>query len=491
MTHPLLTIALTAIQIAADRQRKDKKPDELLELKESIEATQLINPPMLERTAEGVMRLVAGEGRLQAISDIFALGGQFLHNGKVFTAAEGVVPYIDAGQLSEIDRMALELDENIRRRSLTWQEEAAAIAQLKALRERQHQQKVETLAGQMEEKGATAEDAKAAAASALASSAPTLTNLAAELFDKSGGVHNDRISKALIVARHLDNPEVAKASSMKDAVKILKAQEIRAGKVALANSVGTTFSTAQHTILNMDCLAYMRSQLQIGVTDSNGYDIILTDPPYGMGADEFGDAAGKLLTIDHTYKDDFKHFMELMYGTDGTDGWCALSYKVTKPQAHAYVFCDIENFAMLKDWMKEAGWYVFRTPFTVFKQNSGRVPLPDRGPRRQSEWILYAIKGDKPVNEIRGDVIPCTGDENLGHGAQKPVALMLDLLQRSYHPGCRVLDCFAGTGPVLEAGHKLQCAVTVIERDKAHYGTILTRVQRLRDDETGKSGSVL
>lgn len=489
MPHPLLTIALTAIQIAADRQRQDKKPAELLELKESIESTQLINPPMLE-LVDGAMRLVAGEGRLQAISDIFALGGKFLHNGKWFTAEEGVVPYIDAGQLSEIDRMALELDENIRRRSLTWQEEAAAVEKLRSLRESQYTQKVVERTAELQSSGMTAENAQQAAASQLASSAPTLTNLANELFSKSGGVHNDRVSKALIVARHLDNPDVAKAASLKDAVKILKAQEIRASKVALANSVGATFSTSQHTLLNMDCLAYMRSQLQIGITDNNGYDVILTDPPYGMGADEFGDAAGKLLTIDHTYKDDFKHFMELMYGTDGTDGWCALSYKITKPKAHAYVFCDIDNFPLLRDWMREAGWYVFRTPFTVYKQGSGRVPLPDRGPRRQSEWILYAIKGEKTVNDIRGDVIPCSGDENLGHGAQKPVALMTDLLQRSYHPGCRVLDCFAGTGPVLEAGHKLQCAVTVIERDKAHYGTILTRVQRLKAEEEGKSGSI-
>lgn len=490
MPHPLLTIALTAIQIAADRQRQDKKPEELLELKESIESTQLINPPLLE-VVDGVARLVAGEGRLQAVSDIFALGGKFLHNGKWFTAEEGLVPYVDAGQLTEIDRMALELDENLRRRSLTWQEEAAAIAKLKALRESEYAEKVTALTATLQNEGLTAETAQQQAAAQLAPSAPTLSNLATEVFSKAGGGYNDRISKALIVSRHLDNPEVAKAASVKDAIKILKAQEVRAGKVALANSVGLTFSTAQHTILNMDCLAYMRSQLQIGITDTNGYDIILTDPPYGMGADEFGDAAGKLLTIDHSYKDDFKHFAELMYGTDGTDGWCALSYKITKPKAHAYVFCDIDNFHLLRDWMREAGWYVFRTPFTVFKQGSGRVPLPDRGPRRQSEWILYAIKGEKPVNDIRGDVIPCSGDENLGHGAQKPVALMLDLLQRSYHPGCRVLDCFAGTGPVLEAGHKLQCAVTVIEKAKDHYGTILSRVQRLKADEEGKSGSVL
>jgi len=37
------------------------------------------------------------------------------------------------------------------------------------------------------------------------------------------------------------------------------------------------------------------------------FDVILTDPPYGMGADEFGDSGG-LTEGAHAYKDDEEYF---------------------------------------------------------------------------------------------------------------------------------------------------------------------------------------
>ena len=166
--------------------------------------------------------------------------------------------------------------------------------------------------------------------------------------------------------------------------------------------------------------------------------------------------------------------------------WCPLAYEVSAPQAHAYVFCDFDNFPALKSMMEAAGWYVFRTPFIVHKLNSGRVPLPDRGPRRSYETLLYAIKGNKPVTHIYPDVIPVQGDDNLGHGAQKPVALMQNLLQRSITPGSRVLDAFAGTGPVLEAAHGMKCYATLLERDPGSYGIILGRMAKLDSLSSGE-----
>jgi len=142
------------------------------------------------------------------------------------------------------------------------------------------------------------------------------------------------------------------------------------------------------------------------------------------------------------------------------------------------VFADLDRFHELKGMMENAGWYVFRTPFIVHKINSGRVPLPDRGPRRSWEMLLYAIKGDKPVTHIYPDVIPCQGDEQLsGHGAQKPVALFQNLLQRSCRPGDSVLDTFAGTGPIFPAAHALKLYATGVEADAASYAVALTRLK--------------
>ncbi|MBY0408856.1 MAG: site-specific DNA-methyltransferase, partial [Burkholderiaceae bacterium] len=159
--------------------------------------------------------------------------------------------------------------------------------------------------------------------------------------------------------------------------------------------------------------------------------------------------------------------------------WCPLSFKVAKKQAHAYVFCDLDNFHELKKMMQDAGWYVFRTPMIAVKPNSGRVPLPDEGPRRQYEVILYAIKGHKKTNAIYPDVISTTADPGMQHGAQKPVALYQNLLQRSVVAGNKVLDSFAGSGTIFPAADSFKCQAVGLEQSREYFGICLNRLKEM------------
>ena len=465
------TTKLSAITIPANRQRREFNLQKLEELKASIELssaknTQLLHPPVLRRGEDGSLILVAGETRLKAIADIFALGGSFRYSGRTFTAEDGLIPFTDLGELSALEAKEAELDENIRRMDLTWQEHAAAVKELHELRSAQ-KQAVRYEASRLYD--------PAKGAVILSQVAPqTIADTAKEVLGRADGYYQDTIRKELIVAKHLDNPAVAAAKTVQEAFKILKKEETRAEAAQLAVAMGRTSVEETYEILNMDCLVYMADP-----TNHGKFDVILTDAPYGMGADEFGNAGGKLSGTTHQYDDSYEAWFELMHGPKGVGGWCELSYLVTKPEAHAYVFCDIDNFHVLRDAMTAAGWDVFRTPLIAFKQNTGRVPRPEHGPRRQYETILYAIKGGKKVNHIYPDVIPCTGDENMGHGAQKPVALFQNLLQRSVKPGDRVLDSFAGSGPLLEAAANCQCYSVLLEAVPAYYGMCLKRAERL------------
>ena len=465
------TTKLFSITIPANRQRREFNLQKLEELKASIELsaaknTQLLHPPVLRRGEDGSLILVAGETRLKAIADIFALGGSFRYSGRTFTAEDGLIPFTDLGELSALEAKEAELDENIRRMDLTWQEHAAAVKELHELRSAQ-KQAVRYEASQLPD--------PAKGAAILSQVAPqTIADTAQEVLGRADGYYQDTIRKELIVAKHLDNPAVAAAKTVKEAFKILKKEETRAEAAQLAVAMGRTSVEETYEILNMDCLVYMADP-----TNHGKFDVILTDAPYGMGADEFGNAGGKLSGTTHQYDDSYEAWFNLMHGPEGVGGWCELSYLVAKPEAHAYVFCDIDNFHVLKGAMTAAGWDVFRTPLIAYKQNSGRVPRPEHGPRRQYETILYAIKGGKKVNHIYPDVIPCTGDENMGHGAQKPVALFQNLLQRSVKPGDRVLDSFAGSGPLLEAAANCQCYSVLLEAVPAYYGMCLKRAERL------------
>jgi ParB family chromosome partitioning protein len=447
---------ITDIIISPDRQRQHFDPDALEELKNSIQEVGLMQCPVVRESADGPV-LVAGERRLRVITDIYALDGAIRYNGQ--PVPTGMLPTVTLGELDVLAAEEAELDENLKRKDLTWQELAAAHERLHKLRGAQKLARVEReglqpgILPQVQINQTVADTAK-------------------EIHGRSDGYFQDVVRKELIVAKHLDNPEVAKAKSVDEAFKILKRSEQAQKHRDLALEVGKSFSAEDHQAYNISCLEWMRTALR--TQPETSYDVILTDPPYGMGADSFGDGGGKLVNSQHKYDDSHESWVALM------EQWAHLSYAIAKPQAHAYVFCDIDRFHELKAFMQAAGWYVFRTPLIDYKTDSGRVPLPDRGPRRQWEMILYAIKGEKPVTTIVGDVIPCQADPNMTHGAQKPVALYVNLLKRSVKPGDQVLDTFAGSGTIFPAAHSLQCRATGIEQEPEYFGMCLKRLKELK-----------
>ena len=432
--HKPLTI--TDLIITPNRQRQEFDPEALTDLGNSILSLGLLHPIVVRETPEG-LALVAGERRLRAMQDLWEMGEAIRHNGRLYPIYE--VPYVTLGELSPLEAEEAELDENLKRRDLTWQERSEALARLHKLRSVQ--------------------------AEAIGSS-QTIAQTLTEAKTKDYG--SDR--QALLLADHLDNPAIAKAKSATEAFKILRREEDRAKSVALAEKVGKDFNSSVHHLHHVDCLTWMQT------CPENSFDVILTDPPYGMNAQNFGDGAGKLSNSEHHYDDSPEAWERLMAR------WAPLAYRVAKPQAHAYVFCDFDKFHSLKTFMRSAGWYVFRTPFIVHKLGSGRVPLPEHGPRRQYEICLYAIKGDKPVTGIFSDVISCKLEENLTHGANKPVELYVDLLRRSVRPGDAVLDAFAGSGTIFPAAHECKVYATGLELNPEYYGICVKRLNALDDE---------
>lgn len=451
----------SSILIKPERQRQEFEPVALQELKTSIEDRGLLHAPVLRREGDTWV-LVAGERRFKAMCEIYELGGFFMYNGQ--RVPDGQIPFTNIGDLTDLEAEEAELDENLKRKDLTWQEHAAAVAKLHKLRGSQREAKTNDYIRGMEARGFEPSPASF-------QKPQTYADTALELTGKSEGAYQDSIRKEIIVSRHLGNPAIAKAKSADEAFKILKKQEEAAKNVELARTVGATFNSSLHQLYHANCLTIMRDFAD--GPEEEKFDVILTDPPYGMGADSFGDAGGKMAGIEHRYDDSPEAWRDLM------GLWSILSFQITKPQAHAYVFCDFDMFHELKALMQKAGWYVFRTPIINHKVNSGRVPLPDQGPRRQYELVLYAIKGKKQTTHIYPDVLSCTADENMSHGAQKPVAVYQNLLQRSVRAGDRVFDGFAGSGTIFEASGLFKCTAVGVEMNPEYYGMCLARLARM------------
>jgi len=428
------------ITVKKNRQRRELDQTKIFELAASIGQVGLIHP-IVVRSVDGEYTLVAGERRLKALEQLWFLGSEVTYSGKVIP--EGQVPCSFLGEIDPIDAEEIELEENIRREDLNWKERADAVARLAALR--------------------TAQAKRANLP------APSVADIAEEVSGHREGDYQGDVRKDIILGNALKDPEAAAAldgaTNRNDAFKRLRRHEESKRNAALGASLVLT--SEMHTLRKGNCIPLMQEM------PAETFDVILCDPPYGVGADEFSDSGGRTAG-GHFYSDSYEEWKPLATSLAGE------SYRLAKGQAHAYVFCDIDRFGELKALFAQAGWSVFRTPLVWVKPGGVRAPWPEMGPQRKYEIILFAVKGKRPVTRLYGDVLTYPSDPNLGHPAQKPVALLSDLLQRSVRPGDTVLDPFCGTGSTLVAAHQHKCRATGIELNEAAYGISLVRVRELK-----------
>lgn len=429
----MLLIPTQDIKVSSDRQRKEFDKRSVEELAESISSKGLMHPIVLR--ADG-QTLVAGERRLRAVQLLWEREQNFSCNGE--PVPENCIPALQLGTLDEYSIEEAELEENIKREDLTWQERAAAEARLHKL-----------FSMKAADKGIS----------------QTVRATADELFEgKATKADETRISTSVYLAEHLDDPDVAKAKSIRDAEKIVR----RKLEQEILNALATHYSTdekqsSRHDLYHGDCMDVFPTLA------SGSIDVVCSDPIYGISADGFGEQSSG-----HTYDDSPKTWERIMPKI------AEQLFRVTKPLAHCYLFCDPTRFGDLAEYMLAAGWDVWKTPLIWYKGNKGTLPRPDHGPRRTYETILYAIKGGKTVLQTgKHDVLPIPQESVTEHGAKKPTAVYHDLIARSVAPGDVVLDFMGGTGSIIPAAHSLRCKAVYIELDQDSYNRAVVRTKEL------------
>lgn len=448
----IYSIAAVDIVVEPGRQRKLFDPVGLQELAESIVKSGLIHPIVVRMSGADTI-LVAGERRLKAMELIwntFAEDEAKISCGEYYFDV-GYAPCLHLGEIDPVDAYEIELEENIRRENISWQDKAQATSRLLELRNAQ-------ALAQGDEPFDHTDLAKE-----LSGVAPeTPTAVVAPL--------SEALREDLILARSLGDSDVAKAPSKAEALKVVKRKEQARKDTELSRSVGAIFHSGMHTLLQGDCLPIMQG------LPAESFDCILSDPPYGIDAQDFNNSGGLTGGTDggHFYDDSYLTWKNLM------NVLLIESFRLAKPQAHLYLFCDIDRFSELKMLMAAGGWTVFRTPLIWHNPGGSRAPWPDQGPQRKYQVILYAVKGKRPVTKLIGDVLSYPNDPNYGHPAQKPVALLADLLRRSVRPGDTVLDPFAGSGSIFPAAHGLKTKATGIELDQAAAGIAAKRLGELK-----------
>lgn len=429
-------VSLDSVEVP-ERQRTAIATGPLNDLKNSIVAVGLLNPPVCWfDAATGKWVLVAGERRLRAIKELFKELRPIRCEGRVVADFIPITPLGD--YLDNVGRFEAELDENVQRVDLEWPDKMKAYAALHEMRK-------------------------------LQNPSQTVVQTAQELSQKTqqSEAHSHRlITQASVIARHLDNPKIANARDASEALTLIYKQEEEKVMAALVKRQIAAMPIKPDIEIRHDDLRKLLPLLPESI-----YDLILADPPYGIEASGAGFRARSV--HHHNYKDDAPAARELAQTI------LAEGFRVTKPRANIFIFCDIDLFPWLKTTASNLGWEPFRRPLIWMKSESeGLAPWGGQGPRITTEFIFYATKGQRGLNASPIDVFDdrrVSRSERI-HAAEKPVSLFERLINCSCLPGDSVLDPCCGSGASLVACLNSKRRALGIEIDEDYYNAALTNV---------------
>lgn len=408
----------------------------------------------LPNSADGspIWQLIVGERRTQSMKKLIEAGIPFMYNGT--HVPEGMIPIVTLqDNLSRADLKQIEFDENKVREPLTWQDECEALAEIHRLRteENPKQTKLDTARQLIQEKVIE-----------------TVTSPARLAQD---------IQRATAIAENLHNPTIAKARNPTEAYNLLlKAEEESINAVITRRRLARTSELPSIVIRRGDCISIL-PQLEDNIAD-----LILTDPPFGIGADTGG---FRQRTIHHHNYEDTPEQARAIAQSIILDG-----FRIAKPQANLFIFCDIDLFPILKEMAGRVGWAPFRTPIVWRKSMSeGLAPWQGKGFRRTYELVFWATKGQRGLISSPVDVLDESrvSRSERSHAAEKPTGLLMQLIEASTLPGDYVLDPCCGSGSTLVAAKQLKRTGMGIEKDEVFYNTAMSNVYKETEEQPNGS----
>ena len=207
----------------------------------------------------------------------------------------------------------------------------------------------------------------------------------------------------------------------------------------------------RNTIINADCLSVL-PQLPAGSAN-----FILTDPPYLA---RYTSRDGR--TVANDDNDAWlKPAFAGMYRALQRDGFCVSFYG----WPHADRFMGAYRAA----GFRVVGHFVFPKRYTS----------AEKFLRYQHECAYLLAKGNpKPPAKPIGDVIDWMYTGNKLHPTQKPLCVLLPLIETFSTPEGLVLDPFSGSGSTLLAAHMLGRSYLGIELDAKYHAIASQRLEQ-------------
>lgn len=430
--------------IIRDRQRKNILAATVNEMKESIFNRGLLQPPVCYEVAgdSGSIQylLIAGETRIRAMDSLAEEERLFSCDRQPI--GPGEIPILLCDLATLLQQKEAEFEENVVRSELSWQERAQALADIHELR-----------------KSSNPEQTQKQTAIELSSKGGIGTA-------KSPNRVKTLIRESVLIAPYLSDPTIANARNPNEARQLILKKEEEAANAILAKRTISKLPTKPDLEIRHADLESTLPQL-----DGNNFDLILADPPYGIGA---GGGGFRSRTVHHhNYVDDLETARRIAISilTEG--------FRICKSRANLFLFTDIRHWDFLQLAAARIGWAPFPRPIIWGKSDSeGLAPWGASGPRITTEFIFFATKGQKgllasPIDYQRVNRVP--RHERI-HAAEKPVELIRKLLECSTLPGDRVLDPCCGSGSTIVACKEMNRKALGLEKSEDYYRTAMSNL---------------
>lgn len=396
--------------VVGERFRKEYGDIQSLAL--SMSKHGLLHPIVVDDS----LNLIAGGRRLQAAMSL-------------------AWPEIECNRLAELDefrRRELELEENVCREDLSWQERVSLVGEI-------HRLNI-AIYGPKEKRQRTD----------LGVGGWGFSETAETLKESRSNVMRDVELDQAIKA----NPDLALEKNKFTAYKKHRTSIERALREELAKRVVESSPDLTVPLENVDCRALLRA------LPANSVSLCITDPPWGVDYEN------------ETFDDAFSDSLDLM------DQVFRELSRVLVSDAHVYVFFATKLYHPVKEALSKY-FFVNNVPLVWVKDRGGLGDW-DYKYTNNYETIFYcwqkSATGTRKLSKRSDAVLTYPLPTTRIHPTEKPVSLLRYLIEMSTVEGELVLDPFAGSASTLIAALQTKRRCLGAEKDPDMYKLARTRL---------------
>jgi len=336
---------------------------------------------------------------------------------------------VEQNNRSELLKKEIELEENLQREDMTWQEEVKAIAALDELKKRldPNWSQIQT--------GAVI------------------------------GMERSHVNEAVKLNRRMELfPELKDAKSVTQALSWASSKAASVVRQKEVRNNPAQFQTIEEKVWLDDSVEAIKR------IPEGTFDLILTDPPFGTGYDRRKAGA----TTASAYQDDEESYLRIL-------SMAGDLYRVSKPNGWLVWFLGISWYERAKSVFRAVGWTVDEMPL-IWVRTAGRcyTARPDRYFARGYDIALHALKGN-PEMVIRNrpnvfDFAPVQDRDQILL-VERPVELYAEIIKHLTHPGEKVADFFVGSGSSLAAAASLGRDYFGVEIDPERRAVAIKKIE--------------